>query len=80
MLNIIVSHCCAAGVAGDLLCQKEEWRQHSAECENHTCNRTGRVSEAGQNRSSLIFISLSDEVMCRPQKNQTLCVYQQAFK
>ena len=32
------------GVAGDLLCQKEERRQHSAKCEDHTCNWTGRVS------------------------------------
>lgn len=34
------------GVAGDLLCQKEEWRQHSAKCEDHTCNWTGRVSDS----------------------------------
>lgn len=33
------------GVAGDLLCQKEEWRQHSAKCEDHTCNWAGRVSD-----------------------------------
>lgn len=34
------------GVAGDLLRQKEEWRQHSAKCEDHTCNWTGRVSDS----------------------------------
>lgn len=34
------------GVAGDLLCQKEEWRQHTAKCEDHTCNWTGRVSDS----------------------------------
>lgn len=38
--------CYVLGVAGDLLCQKEEWRQHSAKCEDHTCNWTGRVSDS----------------------------------
>ena len=34
-----------AGVAGDLLRQKEERRQRSAKCEDHACNGTGRVSD-----------------------------------
>lgn len=40
---------CFLGVAGGLLCQKEEWRQHPAKCEHHTCNRTGRVSDSRPN-------------------------------
>ncbi|KAM7405898.1 hypothetical protein PAMP_000313 [Pampus punctatissimus] len=36
------------GVAGNLLCQKEEWRQHSTKCEDHTCNWTGRSDKSSE--------------------------------
>lgn len=90
------------GVAGDLLCQKEEWRQHSAKCEDHTCNWTGRVSDSMLRHGSfrlakckLPFLQPNDYTgwvmigslfsgviisFCHSQKNQTLCVYQPAFK
>lgn len=84
VFSLLVLTCGVPGVAGNLLCQKEEWGQHSAKCEDHTCNWTGRVS-ANETRSGTFcppFVFSNCELigLCHSQKNQTLCVYQLAFK
>lgn len=51
---------CFPGMAGDLLCQKEEWRQHSAKCEDHTCNWAGRVSGCFGNLAPVVGFNVND--------------------
>lgn len=48
------------GVAGDLLCQKEEWRQHSAKCEDPQQEVIGNTAWGHHRGIHWLLLSLGD--------------------